>query len=128
MSLPLHTPAIGSDAPAGANRRADAPRRQPAGPSRAFAEHLREQQGALALSKHATQRVERRQIDLSTQTRERLERGAALAAAKGARESLVLVDGTAFVVSVRNSTVITALAPAQAREQVFTNIDSAVIA
>jgi flagellar operon protein len=89
---------------------------------------LREQQGALALSKHATQRVERRQIDLSTQTRERLERGAALAAAKGARESLVLVDGTAFVVSVRNSTVITALAPAQAREQVFTNIDSAVIA
>ena len=49
------------------------------------------------------------------------------AAAKGARESLVLVDDTAFVVSVRNRTVITAVDRARMRDQVFTNIDSAVI-
>src|SRR5947199_173471 len=49
------------------------------------------------------------------------------AAAKGARESVVLVDGTAFVVSVRNRTVITAVDAQHMREHVFTNIDSAVI-
>ena len=38
------------------------------------------------------------------------------------------VDGTAFVVSVRNKTVITAVDQEHMREHVFTNIDSAVIA
>jgi flagellar operon protein len=58
----------------------------------------------------------------------RLENGVARAAGKGARDSVVFVDGTAFVVSVRNSTVITAVDPEHMREHVFTNIDSAVIA
>ena len=57
----------------------------------------------------------------------RLEDGVSRAAAKGAREALVLVDGTAFVVSVRNRTVITAVGADQMRDRVFTNIDSAVI-
>ena len=48
-------------------------------------------------------------------------------AAKGARDALVLIDGTAFVVSVRNRTVITAVGADQMRDRVFTNIDSAVI-
>jgi flagellar operon protein len=50
------------------------------------------------------------------------------AAGKGARESVVLVDGTAFIVSVRNKTVITAVDQGHMRDHVFTNIDSAVIA
>jgi flagellar operon protein len=50
------------------------------------------------------------------------------AAAKGSRDSLVLLDQTAMVVSVKNRTVITALGRDQARDNVFTNIDSAVIA
>ena len=54
--------------------------------------------------------------------------GLAKAAAKGGRDSLVLVDGTAFVVSVPNRTVVTAVDQAHMRDQVFTNIDSAVIA
>jgi flagellar operon protein len=58
----------------------------------------------------------------------RLEAGVARAAGKGARDSVVFVDGTAFVVSVRNRTVITAVDPEHMREHVFTNIDSAVIA
>jgi flagellar operon protein len=58
----------------------------------------------------------------------RLESAVDKLAAKGARESLVLLDDNAMVVSVRNRTVITALSREQARENVFTNIDSAVIA
>ena len=57
----------------------------------------------------------------------RLGDGVDRAAAKGSRDSLVLVDQTAFVVSVRNRTVITAVDREHMREQVFTNIDSAVI-
>jgi flagellar operon protein len=74
------------------------------------------------------QRVERRGIDLGPQTLERLQQGVDRAAQKGARDSVVLVDGTAFVVSVRNRTVITAVDPGHMRDHVFTNIDSAVIA
>jgi flagellar operon protein len=48
--------------------------------------------------------------------------------AKGAKDSLVLLDDNAFVVSAQNRTVITALGMHQAKENVFTNIDSAVIA
>lgn len=58
----------------------------------------------------------------------RLRHGVDLAAGKGARDAVVLVDDTAFVVSVRNRTVITAVDSAHMRDQVFTNIDSAVIA
>jgi flagellar operon protein len=82
----------------------------------------------LRWSAHALQRIERRSIDVNGAVGERLEAGVQRAAAKGARDSLVLVDETAFVVSVRNRTVITAVDREHMKEQVFTNIDSAVIA
>ena len=84
--------------------------------------------GPVQFSGHALQRIERRGIDVSPQTLVRLQEGVARAAGKGARDSVVLVDGTAFVVSVKNRTVITAVDPGHMRDHVFTNIDSAVIA
>lgn len=95
----------------------------------AFDEVLRQRVGAVKFSGHALQRVERRGIDLeANNTLARLESGVDRAASKGARDSVVFVDGTAFVVSVRNKTVITAVDSDHMREHVFTNIDSAVIA
>ena len=85
-------------------------------------------QAPLSFSGHALQRIESRGIKLDPQTMARLEGGVERAAAKGSRGSLVLVDQTAFVVSVHNRTVITAVDSEHMREQVFTNIDSAVIA
>jgi flagellar operon protein len=58
----------------------------------------------------------------------RLTDGVSRAASKGSRDSVVFVDGTAYVVSVANNTVITAVGSEHMRQQVFTNIDSAVIA
>lgn len=84
--------------------------------------------GDVRFSKHALERVQRRGIPLDAATLGRLQSGVGRIAAKGARDSLVLVDGTAFVVSVANRTVITAVGQEQMREHVFTNIDSAVIA
>jgi flagellar operon protein len=84
--------------------------------------------GDLRFSKHALARVERRGIELDQGTLGRLSRGVDRAAGKGSRDSLVLVDGTAFVVSVSNRTVITAVGSEHMKDNVFTNIDSAVIA
>jgi flagellar operon protein len=82
----------------------------------------------LRFSGHALQRIEHRGINLDEATMARLDGGVQRAASKGSRDSLVLVDETAFVVSVPNRTVITAVDREHMREQVFTNIDSAVIA
>ena len=79
-------------------------------------------------SRHALDRLQQRGIDLAPQTLERLTSGIAQAAAKGSRDSVVFIDGTAFVTSVKNNTVITAVDPGHMREHVFTNIDSAVFA
>nr|MDP8944065.1 flagellar biosynthesis protein [Actinomycetota bacterium] len=89
---------------------------------------LRGHVGTLRFSGHALQRLERRGIPFGPETLQRLEAGVARAAGKGSRESVVLVDGTAYVVSIRNATVITAVGSEHMREHVFTNIDSAVIA
>ncbi len=82
----------------------------------------------LRFSKHARERVQRRGIALDPTTVGRLQEGVGRAAGKGSRDSLVLVDGTAFVVSVPNRTVITAVGSEHMHEHIFTNIDSAVIA
>jgi flagellar operon protein len=93
-----------------------------------FGDVLAQRTSGIQFSGHAMQRIERRGIDLGSQTIHRLQEGVSRAESKGARESVVLVDGTAFVVSVKNKTVITAVDAAHMRDHVFTNIDSAVIA
>ncbi len=86
------------------------------------------QQSGVEFSRHAIQRLEQRSIDLSAgDTLERLNKGVEIAADKGSNETLVLVDQTAFVVSVKNNKVITTLSHEDLRGNIFTNIDSTVI-
>ena len=98
----------------------------PKGP--AFADVLRRQTQGVQFSGHASQRIERRGIDVSEPTLARLQSGVDRAAAKGSRAGVVFVDQTAFVVSVRNRTVITAVDREHMKDHIFTNIDSAVVA
>lgn len=100
----------------------------PQGP--AFADVLKGVAGTqpVSFSKHAVQRLERRNLAVDPAKMQRLQDGVDRAAGKGARDAVVLVDDTAFVVSVRNRTVITAVGTDQMKDHVFTNIDSAVIA
>lgn len=81
----------------------------------------------LRWSGHARDRLVQRGIQVTPEVAQRLEDAVAKAAAKGARESLVLVDRLAFVVSVTNRVVITAVDQEGLKDQVFTNIDSAVL-
>ena len=81
----------------------------------------------LRFSKHAVNRLADRSITLSDNQLNRLTEGAKKAGEKGIRESLVMVDQLAFIVNVPNNTVITAMDQNQASENIFTNIDGAVI-
>ncbi len=99
------------------------------GPS--FAEVLSKQTAPVEpprFSRHALQRLQQRGIELGGPTLQRLSDGVSRAAGKGSRDSVVFVDNTAFVVSVANNTVITAVGSEHMKDHVFTNIDSAVIA
>jgi flagellar operon protein len=123
---PAGAPGAGRTGAAGASRGAQAP---VSGPS--FAEVLSKRTAATEppkFSRHALARLQQRGIDLGGATLQRLSDGVARAAGKGSRDSVVFVDNTAFVVSVANNTVITAVGSEHMREHVFTNIDSAVIA
>ncbi len=78
-------------------------------------------------SGHAQTRLASRHIALSESDVTRLGTAMTQAAAKGSRDSLMLLDKTAFVVSVANRTVITAVAQDALKDNIFTNIDSAMI-
>lgn len=81
----------------------------------------------IKFSGHAQTRLQSRRIALSDQDIARLGQAITKAAAKGAKDSLVLLNRTAFVVSIANRTIITAVASDALKENIFTNIDSAMI-
>lgn len=85
------------------------------------------EQRKLKFSAHATRRLATRNIELSSEQLDLLEEAVEKARAKGGRETLILLDDVALVVSVANRTVITAIDGENLRENVFTQIDSAVI-
>lgn len=78
-------------------------------------------------SKHATNRLSDRKIELTDEQLERLNDGTKKAGAKGIKDSLVLVDQLAFIVNTKSNTVITAMDQTEADENIYTNIDGAVI-
>jgi len=78
-------------------------------------------------SAHAKARLHSRGVDLSEGKLEALSQAIDKADARGARESLILSDEAAYVVSVKNRTIITAFDRGNLRDGVFTSIDSAVV-
>ena len=81
----------------------------------------------IKFSKHAAGRLSDRNIELTDEPMERLSDGTKKAGEKGIRESLVLVDELAFIVNTKNNMVITAMDQTETDENIFTNIDGAVI-
>jgi len=81
----------------------------------------------LKFSKHASMRLNDRHINLSEEQNERLENGVLKASEKGINESLVILDSLAFIVNVPNRTVVTAIDQSESNDNIFTNIDGAVI-
>ena len=79
-------------------------------------------------SSHALKRLEERNIELSDDEMFKINTAVERAELKGSKDSLVMMDQTAFIVNIPNKTVITAMPIAESKENVFTNIASVVFA
>ena len=86
------------------------------------------EQAHVRFSAHAQLRLAQAAVQLDPSAMSRLEAAVEKAGLKGGKESLILLDDLAFVVSVKNRTVITAVGADRMADNVFTNIDSVVIA
>lgn len=81
----------------------------------------------IRFTKHADARLAQRDIRLTDEQMTRLEEGTKKASDKGIRESLVLVDDLAFIVNTDKKMVITAIDQNSSEDNIYTNIDGAVI-
>ncbi|MNS95707.1 hypothetical protein D3C72_1299760 [compost metagenome] len=78
-------------------------------------------------SNHAIERMRTRGISYSPEDITKLSDAISRAAAKGSKDSLVLMNDSALIVSVKNNTVVTVMDKNALKENVFTNIDSTVV-
>jgi flagellar operon protein len=81
----------------------------------------------IKFTKHAGERLDERDIKLTTEQMNRLEEGTQKASSKGIKETLILMDNMAFIVNTQSKTVITAMDQTNNNNNVYTNIDGAVI-
>jgi flagellar operon protein len=98
-------------------------------PKQSFVEHLNQsmQPATLKISKHAAERLTERNIHISDAEWVHVSEKVTEAKLKGIKESLVLMDQAALIVSARNSTVITVMDRMEAKDQLFTNIDGTIV-
>lgn len=126
------SPAVDRTGPVGTPPGVD-PRRE-ASKGDAFQTALKEaierrtaQEAGIRFSRHARERLSAGGIQMTPERLREIRGAVDRAAAKGAKDALVLAPDLALVVSITNRTVVTAVEQARMREHVFTNIDSAVI-
>ena len=122
---------VGKVTPAGTSPAAEAVRRGGT-PGVSFETLLQEQLDknsriGLQFSKHARERVEERGINLTDDLMNNLTNAVSKARAKGARDVVIFDTARAFIVNIPNNMVITTMTDREMKENVFTNIDSAVI-
>lgn len=89
---------------------------------------FKEELEKIKFSNHAMKRLESRNIQLSETELGKIQDAVSKAESKGSKDSLIMMDKTAFIVNIPNKTVVTAIEVANSNESVFTNIDSVVFA
>lgn len=90
-------------------------------------ENINKDKSEIKFSKHATERLVNRNMNISQDEMKRLEKAFSKAEKKGVKDALILMDNKAFIANINNKTVITTVNKEQLEENVFTNIDGAVI-
>jgi len=78
-------------------------------------------------SNHAIERMMSRGIQFNKEDMSRLNEAVQRAASKGSKDSLILMNDSALIVSVKNKTVVTVMDKNALKENVFTNIDSTIV-
>ncbi len=94
---------------------------------KSFDEVLRGELDRIKFSHHAQTRLESRNIQLSDEDVKQIADAVDQASQKGSQDSLVIMKNLAFVVNVKNRTVVTAVDGDNLNKNIFTNIDSAVL-
>ena len=92
-----------------------------------FLAHLEQASKQLKLSKHASERLQQRQIMITDHEWHNVSTKVQEASLKGVKNPLVLMEQAALIISAKNSTVITAMDRMEAKEQIFTNIDGTIV-
>ncbi|NLW22285.1 MAG: flagellar protein [Tissierellia bacterium] len=93
----------------------------------AVLEQIQNKDYEIKFSKHAVNRMGKRDIELDGDELNRLKTAFHKAEEKGVKDALILIGDKAFIASIKNKTVITTVSKEQLKESVFTNIDGAVI-
>jgi flagellar operon protein len=81
----------------------------------------------LTFSKHALQRMDSRQIEVSPQLLSQMSDAVEKARDKGVKDALIFNGSTAFIVNIPSATVVTTMNGGEMKDNIFTNIDGAVI-
>ena len=81
----------------------------------------------LQFSKHSKERIEQRGISLTEQLMSDMNAAAGKARLKGARDVVMISQDAAFIVNVPNNMVVTAMSGEEMKDNIFTNIDGAVL-
>ena len=84
-------------------------------------------QQSVNFSKHALARAEERGIELTPVLLDRLASSVEKAQEKGATNILAFDDSQAFIINIPYNRVITTMSQAEMKENIFTNIDGAVL-
>lgn len=95
-----------------------------------FSTHLQQSISSLNtlnISKHANERLQQRGIEIDDAKWKAIEEKVTQAKKMGIKESLVLLNNAALIVSAKNNTVITAMDRDEATNQIFTNINGTII-
>lgn len=96
--------------------------------AKSFIDHLKFASAEpLKISKHASERMQERNIEISDLEWNQLQEKVLEAKQKGIQQPLVIMDHAALIVSAKNSTVITALDRQETKSQIFTNIDGTIV-
>ena len=100
---------------------------QPSAFDQVLDQRLPSQDSVVKFSQHAQDRLRARGITMNAAELGLLNNAVNSVAQKGGKESLIMMGDAAFVVSVKNRTVVTAMDRSQMQGNIFTNIDSAVV-
>lgn len=92
-----------------------------------FQQILQQEINGVKFSQHAQQRMKLRNIQMSAQQIQKINGGLEKISQKGAKESLMVMGDLAMIVNIPHKTVITVMDGQSMKENVFTNIDSAII-
>lgn len=88
---------------------------------------VQQDSGDVKFSSHALKRLHSRGMEIDNRRLDKLNTAVQKLNNKGSKESLVIMDEMALIVSVKNRTVITAMNGSKMKENIFTNIDSTMI-